>query len=65
MQEESIFNYFLENNGAEMKNSSKTEYSQDTCGMSTDVSCGQRCCEDEEYPITSGGPVDLDCLWNF
>ncbi|KAL8124603.1 hypothetical protein AgCh_012303 [Apium graveolens] len=65
MQEESIFNYFLENNGAEMKNSSKTDYSQDTCGMSTDVSCGQRCCEDEEYPIISGGPVDLGCLWNF
>lgn len=65
MQDESIFNYFLENNGAEMRNSWKTEYSQDTCGMSTDVSCGQRCCEDEEYPINSGGPVDLDCLWSY
>ncbi|KAK1383598.1 NAC domain-containing protein [Heracleum sosnowskyi] len=65
MQDESIFNHYLENNGAEMKNGSRTEYSQDTCGMSTDVSCGQRCCEDEENPITSGGPLDLDSLWNF
>ncbi|WOG93294.1 hypothetical protein DCAR_0312575 [Daucus carota subsp. sativus] len=65
MQDESIFNYFLENNGEQTKTSTKTEYSEDTCGMSTDLSCGQRCREDEAYPITSGGPVDLDCLWNY
>lgn len=75
IQDQSILRYFvLEYNGEEskIKTNSKTDFSPDTGGMSTDMSSvvsnhemGQRSSEDQEYPITSGGPVDLDCLWNY
>lgn len=74
-QDQSILRYLLEYNGEESGNlkNSKTEFSQDTTGgMSTDRSSvisnhdmGQRSYEDQEYPINSAGPVDLDCLWNY
>lgn len=75
IQDQSILRYFLldySGEESEMMKNSKTDFSPDTGGMSTDMSSvvsnhemGQRSYEDHEYPITSGGPVDLDCLWNY
>ncbi|WOH09679.1 hypothetical protein DCAR_0729137 [Daucus carota subsp. sativus] len=75
VQDESSMRYIMEYNGevTEMKQTCKTEFSQDTNGgMSTDVSSvvsnhfDTRSYEDQEYhPISSSGPVDLGCLWNY
>lgn len=76
MQDSSLLKFLVENNETEdetrRKQSYKTEFSQDTGGISTDISSvvsnhdmGQSTYEDQEYPITSAGPVDLDCLWNY
>ncbi|KAJ8750183.1 hypothetical protein K2173_014098 [Erythroxylum novogranatense] len=65
---QSILRLLLENNGANMNRNSKAELSQDT-GLSTDMCSGhdmfQRSFEHQEYPSSYGGPVDLDCLWNY
>lgn len=75
VQDQSTMRYMMEYNGevTEMKQTCKTEFSQDTIGgMSTDVSSAvsnhidTRSYDDQEYhPITSNGPVDLGCLWNY
>ncbi|KAK2994608.1 hypothetical protein RJ640_025662, partial [Escallonia rubra] len=66
MQDQNILRHMLENNGASMKQNTKAELSQDT-GMSTDISSavsnhemGQGSYEDQDYNISSAGPVDLD-----
>ncbi|CAK9162935.1 unnamed protein product [Ilex paraguariensis] len=71
MQNQSTPRLLLENNGTNLKQHCKAEFSHDT-GLSTDLSSAlsnhemdQRFYEDEHYPITSAGPVDLDCLWDF
>lgn len=65
MQDQSILRLLLENNnGSDMEKNSKRELSQET-GLSTDQDSGQRCYEGEDYPYTSNGAVDLDCLWNY
>ncbi|XP_074324930.1 NAC domain-containing protein 92-like [Apium graveolens] len=75
VQDQSATRYLMEYNGevTEIKQTSKTEFSQETNGgMSTDVSSvvsnhiDTRCYDYQEYhPITSSGPVDLGCLWNY
>lgn len=47
--------------GSDVKPSSKTEFSQET-DISSVVG---RCFEDRDDPSTGAGPVDLDCLWNY
>ncbi|CAK9186067.1 unnamed protein product [Ilex paraguariensis] len=72
MHDQSILRVLMENNGTNLKQNCKSEFSNDT-DMSTDIGSGlsrhemaQRPYEGEEYPITtSAGPVDLDCLWNY
>ncbi|XP_042482015.1 NAC domain-containing protein 100 [Macadamia integrifolia] len=80
MQDQAILRALLGNNGASMRQSNKAEremvsISQET-GLSTDMNTeissvvsnheiGRRSFEDQEDPSTSGGPVDLDCLWNY
>lgn len=73
--DQSILRILLENQGSDMKPSSKTEFSQET-GLSTDINTDissvvsthemvQRSFEDQNDPSTSAGPVDIDCLWNY
>ncbi|XP_043707577.1 NAC domain-containing protein 100-like [Telopea speciosissima] len=80
MQDQAILRALLGNHGTSMKQSSKVEremvsISQDT-GLTTDMNneissvvsnheMGRSSFEDHEDPSTSGGPVDLDCLWNY
>ncbi|KAM7516763.1 hypothetical protein LguiA_006346 [Lonicera macranthoides] len=65
MHDQSILRLLLENsNGPDMEKNSKGKLSQET-GSSTDHDLGERYYEDEEYPYTSNGAVDLDCLWNY
>ena len=65
MHDQSILRLLLENsNGPDMEKNSKGKLSQET-GLSTDHDLGQRYYEDEEYPYTSNGAVDLDYLWNY
>ncbi|KAL7190534.1 hypothetical protein ACSBR2_022753 [Camellia fascicularis] len=69
IQDQSIFRFLVQNN--EQNRHFNAEFSPDA-GTSTDMSSvvsynkmGQRCYEDQDDPITSTGPVDLDCLWNY
>uniref|UniRef100_A0A2P2JC45 NAC domain-containing protein 100-like n=1 Tax=Rhizophora mucronata TaxID=61149 RepID=A0A2P2JC45_RHIMU len=71
MPEEYMLKMLIENNGVNMKPSSKTELSQDT-GPSTDLSSGitnhelvQRSYEDQEDPASSVEPVDHYWLWDY
>ncbi|KAL6960797.1 hypothetical protein U1Q18_038560 [Sarracenia purpurea var. burkii] len=71
MEDQSVLRFLLENDGVDMNRCFKAEYSPET-GVSTDISSamsnhvmGQRIYEDDDAPITSAGPVDLDCLWNY
>ncbi|XP_021761600.1 NAC domain-containing protein 100-like [Chenopodium quinoa] len=80
MSEQHILKAILENHGTEMKQSMKTEVvnysaSQDT-GLSSDMNAeissvvsnydmSRRPFDDPDGPSTSGGPVDLDTLWNY
>ncbi|KAK0585296.1 hypothetical protein LWI29_026389 [Acer saccharum] len=51
LQDQSILKILLENHGPNPN--PKTEFSQDSV------------VSNQEDPSTSGGPVDLDCLWNY
>ncbi|KAK3212569.1 hypothetical protein Dsin_017275 [Dipteronia sinensis] len=57
LQDQSILKVLLENHGPNMKPNPnpnpKTDFSQDSV------------VSNQEDPSTSGGPVDLDCLWNY
>ncbi|KAJ4961748.1 hypothetical protein NE237_021658 [Protea cynaroides] len=80
MQDQAILRALLGNHGTNMKQSTKAEremisMSQET-GLTTDMNpeissvvsnheMGRRSFEDQDDPSTSGGPVDLDCLWNY
>ncbi|KAL2935222.1 hypothetical protein RDABS01_018340 [Bienertia sinuspersici] len=80
MSEQHILKAILENHEAELKQSMKTEVvnysaSQDT-GLSSDMNAeissvvsnydlSRRPFDDPDGPSTSGGPVDLDSLWNY
>ncbi|XP_043723239.1 NAC domain-containing protein 100 [Telopea speciosissima] len=80
MPDQAILKALLGNHGANMRQSCKPEremvsISQET-GLSTDMNTeissvvsnhdmGRRSFEDQDDPSTSGGPVDLDCLWNY
>jgi len=80
MSEQHILRAILKTHGAEMKQSMKTEgvnysASQDT-GLSSDMNAEissvvsnydmpPRPFDDPDCPSTSGGPVDLDVLWNY
>lgn len=80
LSDQHILKAILENHGTEMKQSMKTEAvnysaSQDT-GLSSDMNAeissvvsnydmGRRPFDDPDEPSTSGGPIDLDTLWNY
>lgn len=75
VQDHSILRFLLEGNGAEnTRKKANAEFSQDT-GVSTDMSSPlsnhedwRTSYEDQEFPITSAGPLDLQdnyCLWNY
>ncbi|KAL3526538.1 hypothetical protein ACH5RR_011194 [Cinchona calisaya] len=72
MQDQSILKLLLEDYGPNARQNANTEFSYET-GMSTDVSSSPmsnhgadlRPYGYQECPITSTGPVDLDCLWNY
>ncbi|KAJ4974001.1 hypothetical protein NE237_007175 [Protea cynaroides] len=79
MQDQAILRALIGNHGTGMKQSSRERemmsMSQET-GLSVDMNpetssvvssheMGRRSFEDQEDPSTSGGPVDLDCLWNY
>uniref|UniRef100_A0A5B6ZMP5 NAC domain-containing protein n=1 Tax=Davidia involucrata TaxID=16924 RepID=A0A5B6ZMP5_DAVIN len=59
MQDQSILSILLQNNGPNAKRYPKTDFSRDM----TTTEMGRR--SYVEDPITSAGPVDLDCLWNY
>ncbi|XP_038724422.1 NAC domain-containing protein 100-like [Tripterygium wilfordii] len=59
MPEQSILKFLLDNNCANMKQKSK-EFSQ-----GTDISSVVSNHDLVDDPSSSGGPVDLDCLWNY
>ncbi len=71
VQDQSIFRMLLENHAINMKQNMKAEFSPET-GFSTDISSAVSnhdmaggSFEDQEDPSTSGGPVDIGCLWNY
>ncbi|XP_059670359.1 NAC domain-containing protein 100-like [Cornus florida] len=72
IQDQSILKQLFQNNGLNSKQNSRAEFSQDT-GFSIDMSSvvsnhemgHHRSYDDQEDPITSGGPVNLDCLWSY
>ena len=65
--------FLIQNNGRIDKKSAKSEFSNDTGNMSTDLSSfvsgydemGQGYFRGQDDLISSDGPVDLDCLWNY
>ncbi|XP_057469882.1 NAC domain-containing protein 92-like [Actinidia eriantha] len=64
--------FLIQNNGGIDKKFSKSEFSNDTGNMSTDLSSApsgynkmsQGYFGDQDDLISSDGPVDLDCFWN-
>lgn len=66
MEDQSILRFLLQNNGMNTKRYSKAAYSPET-GISTDISSNHEMgLSSYEDPINSaGGPVDLDCFWNY
>ncbi|XP_057486798.1 NAC domain-containing protein 100-like [Actinidia eriantha] len=64
-QDQSILSLLLENNEMDMKRDLKAEFSPVSTDISSNHEVGQMNYEDQEDPITSGGPVDIDCLWNY
>ncbi|PSS30466.1 NAC domain-containing protein [Actinidia chinensis var. chinensis] len=61
-QDQSILGLLLENNEMDMKRDFKSEFSPVSMDILSYHEVGQRNYED---PINSGGPVDIDCLWNY
>ncbi|KAK6129176.1 hypothetical protein DH2020_037080 [Rehmannia glutinosa] len=57
-QDQSILRFLRDNNVTNMKQHVKAEYSKD---MSSALSYY----DEQEFPIISSDPVDLDCLWNY
>lgn len=65
MQDHSLLRLLLEGNGANVKQNGKPKYLQDTGIGSSMFGYGMRAYEDQEFPVISTGPVDIDCLWNY
>ncbi|KAL2499921.1 NAC domain-containing protein [Abeliophyllum distichum] len=65
MQDHSILRLLLEGNGPNINQNVKPEFLQDTDIDSAMCNYGMRAYEDQEFPVMSAGPVDLDCLWNY
>ncbi|KAK6129267.1 hypothetical protein DH2020_036976 [Rehmannia glutinosa] len=57
-QDQSILRLLRDNNVTNMKQHVKAKFSED---MSSALSYY----DDQEFPIISSDPVDLDCLWNY
>lgn len=71
LMQDQLFRMLFENHAINMKQNMKAEFSSET-GFSTDMSSmvsnhdmARRSFEDQDDPSTSGGPVDIDCLWNY
>ncbi|KAG8384679.1 hypothetical protein BUALT_Bualt04G0143100 [Buddleja alternifolia] len=62
MQDSSVLRFLLQNNGTNMKQDAKQEFSQN---MSSAYEMGFKPYDDQEFPMISSAPVDLDCLWNY
>lgn len=61
-EDQSILRMLVDNNGGFMKRNTKAEVSQDTAGVSADISS----VISADNPSTSNGAVDhLDYLWNY
>ncbi|KAL3525914.1 hypothetical protein ACH5RR_014286 [Cinchona calisaya] len=68
MQDQSILKLLLEDYGSNAGQNAKTEFSQCTGILSTYMSSSPsnlRPYSYQECPITSAGPLELDCLWNY
>ncbi|XP_048231128.1 NAC domain-containing protein 100 [Ricinus communis] len=70
-EQQFILRMLLDNQGPNLKQTSKMEISHDT-GLRPDMSSViinpemvQRSFDDQEGPLSSAGPVDLDCLWSY
>ncbi|XP_044505326.1 NAC domain-containing protein 100-like [Mangifera indica] len=64
MQDQSILKMLLENHEPSMKTTvSKAKFSQDSVVSNHEVV--QKSFQDHHHPSSSGGPVDLDYLWNY
>ncbi|KAI3452282.1 hypothetical protein Pfo_008947 [Paulownia fortunei] len=61
MQDQSILRLLLENNVPNLKQNAKAGFSQDMSYHEV----GFKPYEDQEFPIISTAPVDLDCLWSY
>ncbi|KAJ4835395.1 hypothetical protein Tsubulata_010559 [Turnera subulata] len=73
MPEQSVLRMLLENHGPSLKFNPKVELSQDTTTTITNMSSvltshpmvQKPFFGDQEDPLNSVGPIDLDCLWNY
>eukprot|EP00257_Ricinus_communis_P023313 XP_015583259.1 NAC domain-containing protein 100 [Ricinus communis] len=70
-EQQFILRMLLDNQGPNLKQTSKMEISHDT-GLRPDMSSViinpemvQRSFDDQEGPLSSAGPVYLDCLWSY
>ncbi|XAR51716.1 hypothetical protein NMG60_11006429 [Bertholletia excelsa] len=65
VQDQSILRFLMQNEVGAMRKYSTAEFSPDA-GVSADMSSAVSNHEmGREDPSPSGGPVDLDCLWNY
>ncbi|KAM3761745.1 hypothetical protein ACB098_01G291500 [Castanea mollissima] len=71
LMQDQLFRMLFENHAGNMKQNMKAEFSSET-GFSADMSSvvsnhdmARRSFEDQDDPSNSGGPVDIDCLWNY
>ncbi|GAA0148462.1 hypothetical protein LIER_36725 [Lithospermum erythrorhizon] len=72
MQDQSILRLLLDNDERGIKGNPKGEFSHDTGGISTDLSSTLSNHEvdlmpyhNQDFTISSTGPMDMDCLWGF
>lgn len=62
VQDQSTLRLLLDNNCSSAKQNAKAEFPS---AMSYHDQVGFPAYEDQEFPIISAAPMDLDCLWNY
>ncbi|KAK4393132.1 NAC domain-containing protein [Sesamum angolense] len=65
VQDQSMLRLLLDNNCSSTKTNGKAEFPQDISSGMSYHEVGFPAYEDQEFPIISAAPMDLDCLWNY
>ncbi|KAK4417646.1 NAC domain-containing protein [Sesamum alatum] len=65
VQDQSMLRLLLDNNCSSTKQNAKVEFPQDITSAMSYNEVGFPGYVDQEFPIISAAPMELDCLWNY